>query len=44
MTFLIVVPALLPLYVKLGMDRRLLACAAAMNGEWYRYRMCLRFV
>ncbi len=29
-TFLIVVPALLPLYRKLGMDRRLLACAAAM--------------
>jgi CitMHS family citrate-Mg2+:H+ or citrate-Ca2+:H+ symporter len=29
-TFLIVVPALLPLYEKLGMDRRLLACAAAM--------------
>ena len=29
-TFLIVVPAMLPLYEKLGMDRRLLACAAAM--------------
>ena len=29
-TFLIVVPTLLPLYVKLGMDRRLLACSAAM--------------
>ncbi len=29
-TFLIVVPALLPLYEALGMDRRLLACAAAM--------------
>jgi CitMHS family citrate-Mg2+:H+ or citrate-Ca2+:H+ symporter len=29
-TFLIVVPAMLPLYEKLGMDRRLLACSAAM--------------
>jgi CitMHS family citrate-Mg2+:H+ or citrate-Ca2+:H+ symporter len=29
-TFLIVVPALLPLYEKLGMDRRLLAAAAAL--------------
>jgi citrate-Mg2+:H+ or citrate-Ca2+:H+ symporter, CitMHS family len=29
-TFLIVVPTLLPLYEALGMDRRLLACAAAM--------------
>lgn len=29
-TFLIVVPAMLPLYDQLGMDRRLLACAAAM--------------
>jgi len=29
-TFLIVVPAMLPLYEALGMDRRLLACAAAM--------------
>jgi CitMHS family citrate-Mg2+:H+ or citrate-Ca2+:H+ symporter len=29
-TFLVVVPALLPLYQTLGMDRRLLACAAAM--------------
>lgn len=29
-TFLIVVPTLLPLYDALGMDRRLLACAAAM--------------
>lgn len=29
-TFLVVVPAVLPLYEKLGMDRRLLACAAAM--------------
>jgi CitMHS family citrate-Mg2+:H+ or citrate-Ca2+:H+ symporter len=29
-TFLVVVPALLPLYEKLEMDRRLLACAAAM--------------
>jgi citrate-Mg2+:H+ or citrate-Ca2+:H+ symporter, CitMHS family len=29
-TFLIVVPAMLPLYEKLGMDRRLLVCAAAM--------------
>lgn len=31
-TFLIVVPALLPLYERLGMDRRLLACAAAMGA------------
>ena len=29
-TFLIVVPTLLPLYERLGMDRRLLACSAAM--------------
>jgi CitMHS family citrate-Mg2+:H+ or citrate-Ca2+:H+ symporter len=29
-TFLIVVPAMLPLYEAFGMDRRLLACAAAM--------------
>jgi CitMHS family citrate-Mg2+:H+ or citrate-Ca2+:H+ symporter len=29
-TFLVVVPALLPLYEALGMDRRVLACAAAM--------------
>jgi len=29
-TFLIVIPTLLPLYASLGMDRRLLACAAAM--------------
>jgi CitMHS family citrate-Mg2+:H+ or citrate-Ca2+:H+ symporter len=29
-TFLVVVPAMLPLYEALGMDRRLLACAAAM--------------
>ena len=29
-TFLVVVPAMLPLYDALGMDRRLLACAAAM--------------
>ena len=29
-TFLVVVPALLPLYEALGMDRRLLACAASM--------------
>ena len=29
-TFLIVVPAMLPLYEELAMDRRLLACAAAM--------------
>jgi CitMHS family citrate-Mg2+:H+ or citrate-Ca2+:H+ symporter len=29
-TFLVVVPTLLPLYDALGMDRRLLACAAAM--------------
>ena len=28
-TFLIVVPALLPLYERLSLDRRLLACAAA---------------
>jgi citrate-Mg2+:H+ or citrate-Ca2+:H+ symporter, CitMHS family len=31
-TFLIVVPALLPLYEKLGMDRRLLAGSAAMSA------------
>jgi len=31
-TFLVVVPALLPLYEALGMDRRLLACAAAMGA------------
>ena len=29
-TFLVVVPAMLPVYEKLGMDRRLLPCAAAM--------------
>jgi len=29
-TFLIVIPTLLPLYARLGMDRRLLACATAM--------------
>jgi citrate-Mg2+:H+ or citrate-Ca2+:H+ symporter, CitMHS family len=29
-TFLVVVPALLPLYEALGMDRRVLACAVAM--------------
>lgn len=29
-TFLLVVPALLPLYTRLGMDRRVLACAVAM--------------
>jgi CitMHS family citrate-Mg2+:H+ or citrate-Ca2+:H+ symporter len=29
-TFLITVPAMLPLYERLGMDRRVLACAAAM--------------
>ena len=29
-TFLIVVPTLLPLYTRLGIDRRLLACSAAM--------------
>ena len=29
-TFLVVVPAMLPLYEALGMDRRLLACAAAL--------------
>jgi CitMHS family citrate-Mg2+:H+ or citrate-Ca2+:H+ symporter len=31
-TFLVVVPAMLPLYDALGMDRRLLACAAAMGA------------
>jgi CitMHS family citrate-Mg2+:H+ or citrate-Ca2+:H+ symporter len=31
-TFLIVVPALLPLYARLGLDRRLLACAAALGA------------
>jgi citrate-Mg2+:H+ or citrate-Ca2+:H+ symporter, CitMHS family len=31
-TFLVVVPAMLPLYEGLGMDRRLLACAAAMSA------------
>lgn len=31
-TFLVVVPAMLPLYERLGMDRRLLACAAAMGA------------
>jgi CitMHS family citrate-Mg2+:H+ or citrate-Ca2+:H+ symporter len=31
-TFLVVVPALLPLYQQLEMDRRLLACAAAMGA------------
>ena len=31
-TFLVVVPALLPLYEKLEMDRRLLACSAAMGA------------
>ncbi len=31
-TFLIVVPALLPLYERLGLDRRLLACAAALGA------------
>lgn len=31
-TFLIVVPAVLPLYEQLGMDRRVLACAAAMGA------------
>jgi CitMHS family citrate-Mg2+:H+ or citrate-Ca2+:H+ symporter len=31
-TFLVVVPALLPLYQQLGMDCRLLACAAAMGA------------
>jgi CitMHS family citrate-Mg2+:H+ or citrate-Ca2+:H+ symporter len=29
-TFLIVIPTLLPLYARLGMDRRLLACSTAM--------------
>jgi CitMHS family citrate-Mg2+:H+ or citrate-Ca2+:H+ symporter len=31
-TFLIVVPALLPLYDRLSLDRRLLACAAALGA------------
>jgi CitMHS family citrate-Mg2+:H+ or citrate-Ca2+:H+ symporter len=31
-TFLIVVPALLPLYERLGLDRRLLACACALGA------------
>ncbi len=31
-TFLITVPAVLPLYDRLGMDRRVLACAAAMGA------------
>jgi CitMHS family citrate-Mg2+:H+ or citrate-Ca2+:H+ symporter len=31
-TFLVVVPAMLPLYERLGLDRRLLACAAAMGA------------
>jgi CitMHS family citrate-Mg2+:H+ or citrate-Ca2+:H+ symporter len=31
-TFLIVIPALFPLYEKLGLDRRLLACSAAMGA------------
>jgi CitMHS family citrate-Mg2+:H+ or citrate-Ca2+:H+ symporter len=31
-TFLIVVPALLPLYERLGLDKRLLACAAALGA------------
>jgi CitMHS family citrate-Mg2+:H+ or citrate-Ca2+:H+ symporter len=31
-TFLIVVPALLPLYERLSLDRRLLACAAALGA------------
>jgi len=29
-TFLVVVPAMLPLYIKLGMDKRILACIVAM--------------
>lgn len=29
-TFLVTVPAMLPLYTRLGMDRRILACVAAM--------------
>lgn len=29
-TFLLVIPAMLPLYVRLGMDRRVLACVVAM--------------
>jgi CitMHS family citrate-Mg2+:H+ or citrate-Ca2+:H+ symporter len=31
-TFLIVVPALLPLYERVGLDKRLLACAAALGA------------
>lgn len=29
-TFLVTVPAMLPLYIRLGMDKRILACVAAM--------------
>ena len=29
-TFLVTIPAMLPLYERLGMDRRILACAASM--------------
>lgn len=31
-TFLLVVPALLPLYTRIGMDRRVLACVVAMSA------------
>ncbi|MBP6115114.1 MAG: hypothetical protein KBC57_04375 [Neisseriaceae bacterium] len=31
-TFLVVVPAMLPLYQRLGMDRRILACCVAMGA------------
>lgn len=31
-TFLLVIPALLPLYVRLGMDRRVLACVVALSA------------
>ena len=30
MTFLVAIPAMLPLYERLGMDRRMLACVAAL--------------
>ena len=29
-TFLVTIPAMLPLYERLGMDRRVLACAASL--------------
>lgn len=31
-TFLLVIPALLPIYVRLGMDRRVLACVVALSA------------